>query len=51
MNEAKAALHICSVTNRRELLIGFFDWWMKNSGDFDFGDSNEDVVDVYLANL
>lgn len=39
------------VVQQRELLIGFFDWWMKNSGDFDFGDSNEDVVNVYLANL
>jgi hypothetical protein len=42
--------NLACVTNRRELLIGFAEWWDKRH--FEDGDSiTDDEVDEYLANL
>lgn len=49
MNEAKAALHICSVSNRRVLLTGLLEMLEKEGGN-EFIDKAE-IVAKYEASL
>jgi|TARA_B110000444_G_scaffold226366_1_gene230847 hypothetical protein len=39
------------VSNQRELLVGFFDWFEKTYPDYSFADIDREVdVDEYLKN-